>query len=79
MSIYITCDYCGKRIDTLPIGAYHRSMRDIPEGFRGLKLLGDAFVLPKDAPQFPNGVFYSTTCYNELQDCFAVWEKEQTE
>jgi len=76
MPIYISCDYCGKKIATLPHGSYHRDIRDLPEGFQAMKLLDGAFVCPEDATQFPNGIFCSKKSYDELKDCFVALETE---
>lgn len=80
MPIYITCDYCGKRIDTynrLPPKNYsYGTPAEEPTKFTTITLAGSAFIDTKD---FQNGVFCSVLCHDTLKECFAVWEKEKAE
>ncbi len=63
MPIYLSCNYCGKKI--------------VPEftDSKTLTLPGTAF-LESDTGRFPGGIFCSQLCHDDLAEAFDEWEKE---
>lgn len=70
MPIYITCDYCGKRID-------HSTYTKAPiSRFNLIELRDEAFLELND---FPNGVFCCPECHTQLAECFKPYVEEINE
>ncbi len=81
MPTYISCDYCGKKIDTVPY------IKALAEGVVYFRLINDAFIYvagietpqyPLETEEFPipNGVFCSKKCLDEIKGCFVALETE---